>query len=100
MKYQLPLAKENLTLLVLIVAEKNMKTVTLPWHYEILVLRWWESNIHSKICLAASVGTKKRILCSDRLPKWVKWDHLARSGVPALIPRKNKSIAGRELKSS
>ena len=34
------------------------------------------------------MGNMKRILCSDRLLEQARWTHFARSGLPALIPRK------------
>ena len=40
--------------------------------------------------LAAPKGNMKRILCSDWLPERARWAHLARSGLPALIPRMKK----------
>ena len=36
-------------------------------------------------------GKMNRILCSDWLPERARWAHLARSGLPVLIPRKKKS---------
>ena len=53
--------------------------------------------IHFIIWLAPRAGEMKRILCSDWLPEWARWAylarsglvHLARSGLPALVPQTN-----------
>ena len=39
------------------------------------------------IWLALRAHKMKRILCSDWLPEWARWTYLARSGLPALVPR-------------
>ena len=39
------------------------------------------------IWLAPRAGKMKRIPCSDWLPERARWAHLARSGLPALVPR-------------
>ena len=40
------------------------------------------------IQLVVPVGNVKQVLCSYRPPEWARWAHLARSGLPTLIPRK------------
>ena len=44
------------------------------------------------IWLVPQAGKMQRILCTDWLPERARWAYLARSGLPALVPQKRKSV--------